>query len=230
MGTNWVLEGRVDTDRLAFQPGLAKSPASAPVEDAYNISIGYLRAFVTLLVLAQHAMLAYCTFAPQPPASLLAQPRLWQAFPVVDTARSGVFSLLVGFNDVFMMSLMFFLSGLFVWSSLQRKGSGRFLLDRFLRLGLPFVFVAAFIAPLAYYPAFLQTGATSGSAGYARVWLSLGNWPAGPGWFVWVLLVFDCLAVLLALSLPQWGESLGRLLASAKAHLSSSPFSLQCRR
>lgn len=216
VGTNWILEDRVDTDRVMFQAGTGKSPASAPqIEGDYNLSIGYLRAFITLLVLAHHAMLAYCPFAPQPPVSLSAQPRWWQAFPVVDTARWSGFSLLVGFNDVFMMSLMFFLSGLFVWNSLQRKGNARFLRDRFLRLGLPFVFVAALIAPLAYYPAFLQTGATSGFAGYARVWLSLGNWPTGPAWFVWVLLAFDCLAVLLTLSWPQWGERLGRLMASA---------------
>jgi hypothetical protein len=214
-GANWTLEDRADTDRLMFQAGPAKTPAAPQVEGDYNLSIGYLRAFITLLVLAHHAMLAYCPFAPQPPVSLSAQPRWWQAFPVVDTARSNLFSLLVGFNDVFMMSLMFFLSGLFVWNSLQRKGNARFLRDRFLRLAVPFVFVAAFIAPLAYYPAFLQTGATSGFAGYARVWLSLGNWPTGPAWFVWVLLAFDCIAALLTISLPRWGESLGRLLPAA---------------
>ncbi len=205
----------MDSNRLAFQAAPAKSAAAPRSEDRYNVSIGYLRALITLLVLAHHATLAYCPFTPQPPVSLTAQPRWWQAFPVVDTARSDFFSLLVGFNDVFMMSLMFFLSGLFVWSSLKRKGNGKFLRDRFLRLGLPFVLVAALIAPLAYYPAFLQTGATSGPAGFARVWLSLGNWPSGPAWFVWVLLAFDCLAVLLALILPKWGDSLGRLTASA---------------
>ena len=206
----------MDRDRLAFQAAPAKSSTAAPqVDGAYNISLGYLRAFITVLVLAHHAMLAYCPFAPQPPVSLTAQPRWWQAFPVVDTARSDLFSLLVGFNDVFMMSLMFFLSGLFVWNSLQRKGIGVFLRDRFLRLGLPFVLVAVFVAPLAYYPTFLQTGATSGFAGYARVWLSLGNWPTGPAWFVWVLLAFDCIAVLLTLLMPKWCDSLGRLTAPA---------------
>lgn len=207
------------TDRLAFQAGPANSPAAPSVEGNYNISVGYLRAFITVLVLAHHAMLAYCPFAPQPPVSLTAQPRWWQAFPVVDTARSGLFSLLVGFNDVFMMSLMFFLSGLFVWNSLQRKGTGTFLRDRFLRLGLAFVFAASLVAPLAYYPAFLQTGATSGIAGFARVWLSLGNWPTGPAWFVWVLLAFDCIAVLLTLTLPHWGGGLARLMASISGHI-----------
>src|SRR5215467_13007348 len=42
------------------------------------------------------------------------------------------------FNDTFFMALMFLLSGLFVWPSLERKGSARFLRDRTLRLGVPF--------------------------------------------------------------------------------------------
>jgi peptidoglycan/LPS O-acetylase OafA/YrhL len=99
-----------------------------------------------------------------------------------------------GFDDVFLMSLMFFLSGLFVWNSLERKGSGTFLRDRFLRLGLPFAVVGALVAPLAFYPAYLQTGANPSLAAYGRQWLSLGEWPVGPVWFVWVLLAFDCLA------------------------------------
>lgn len=48
---------------------------------SYNVSAGYLRAFVTLLVLAHHSMLAYHPYAPPPPASLVPQPRWWEAFP-----------------------------------------------------------------------------------------------------------------------------------------------------
>src|SRR5664279_2602120 len=119
---------------------------------SYNLAVGYLRAFITLLVLAHHSALAYHPYAPAPPATLLAQPRLWQAFPVVDARHSAMFSFFVGFNDIFFMSLMFFLSGLFVYRSLERKGVGTFLRDRLSRLGLPFIFAAAVIAPLAYYP------------------------------------------------------------------------------
>lgn len=206
----------------AFQPSavLATSQGIQP-QGNYNVSIGYLRAFVTLLVLAHHAVIVYCSFAPPRAVSLLPQPRWWQAFPVADTAHWNGFSLLVSFNDMFFMALMFFLSGLFVWNNLERKGSGAFLRDRFFRLGVPFVFAAAIIAPLAYYPTFLQTGATTGLAGFSREWLSLGNWPAGPAWFVWLLLAFDCLAVLLTLVLPKWGDSLGRFTASF-----SRPFAL----
>ena len=180
----------------------------------YNPAIGYLRAFITLLVLAHHAAIAYHPFAPAPPANLVAQPRIWQAFPVVDSQRSTLFALLVGFNDTFFMALMFFVSGLFVWKSLLRKGSGSFLRDRVLRLGLPFIASAALVAPLAYYPTYLQTGAR-GFAGFRQQWLALGNWPAGPAWFVWVLLAFDAIAAALFLLAPKWGDTVGRLASNA---------------
>ena len=72
----------------------------------------------------------------------------WQIFPVVDEQKWTGWSLFVGFNNVFFMSLMFFLSGLFVYDSVARKGVGLFLGDRLLRLGLPFALAAA-IASLA---------------------------------------------------------------------------------
>jgi len=178
------------------------------------VAINYLRAFITLLVLAHHAALAYHPFAPQPSTSLTAI-RWWQAFPVVDSQRWTGFALLVGFNDIFFMALMFFLSGLFVWKSLQRKGSGKFIRDRLLRLGLPFLLAAAVVAPLAYYPAYLQTGAGGGVVGFWHQWRLLGNWPAGPAWFVWVLLAFDVIAAVLLMMIPRWGDALGRFSAGA---------------
>lgn len=167
------------------------------------------------MVVAHHAVLAYCPFTPPPPASLAAVARSWEAFPVADARRWSGFAPFVGFNDIFFMSLMFFLSGLFVWHGLQRKGGARFLRDRLLRLGLPFVAAAAVVAPLAYYPAYLQIPGHAGMAGFWRQWLSLGQWPAGPAWFVWVLLAFDCLAALLFAVAPRWGETLGRMTSGA---------------
>lgn len=199
-------------------PAIHQNPTkerNAEAGATYNPSIGYLRAFITLLVLAHHAVLAYHPFAPPPESALNGPSRWWEAFPVVDTQRWTGFALFVSFNDIFFMALMFFLSGLFVWKSLQRKGSGQFLRDRALRLGLPFVAAAAIVAPLAYYPAYLQTGAGGGIAGYWQQWRSLGNWPAGPAWFVWVLLAFDVVAALLILVLPNWGDALARLTSAS---------------
>lgn len=199
---------------IVLTPAAAVAPAveTATLSRADdNVAVGHLRAAITAMVVAHHAVLAYHPFVPKPAASLTAGPPWWQAFPVVDSQRWSGFALFTGFNDIFFMALMFFLSGLFVWSSLLRKGSGTFLKDRALRLGLPFVAGALLIAPLAYYPAYLQTGAEPGFAGFWKQWLSLGNWPAGPVWFLWVLLAFGAVAAGLFRLMPRWGEGHGRL-------------------
>ncbi len=202
----------------AAQSAFRSEPWAATAQPAesvqYNVAIGYLRAFVTVLVVAHHAVLAYFQYAP-PPSSFTAEPRLWRAFPVVDSARWPGFTWFVGFNDVFFMSLMFFLSGLFVWNSLQRKGAAKFLRDRAVRLGIPFLAAAALIAPLAYYPAYLQATQSPALAGYLRAWLSFRDWPAGPAWFIWLLLAFDCVAAALYCLSPKWGESIGHLTSGA---------------
>jgi peptidoglycan/LPS O-acetylase OafA/YrhL len=191
------------------------SPASTLPREKYNYSIGYLRAFIVALVVAHHAAAAYYPIALPLPKSLIEEPRLWRAFPVVDPHKWSGSALFLGFNDVFFMSLMFFLSGLLVWHSLAKKGAANFLRDRMLRLGLPFVAAAAIVAPLAYYPSYLQISGHRQVVGFWHQWLLLGQWPAGPAWFVWVLLAFDCIATLLFWIAPQWGEALGALTSRA---------------
>ncbi|HEY6373352.1 MAG TPA: acyltransferase family protein, partial [Candidatus Sulfotelmatobacter sp.] len=115
--------------------------------------------------------------------------------------------------------------GLFVCKSLQRKGSVHFLRDRAPRLGLPFIVAVAVVAPLAYYPAYLQTGG-AGIAGFWRQWRSLGNWPAGPAWFIWVLLGFDVFAIALVFMRPTWADVLECLTSGAAAPSSSLDGSL----
>jgi peptidoglycan/LPS O-acetylase OafA/YrhL len=193
----------------------------APPATRYNYPIGYLRGFIVALVVAHHSALAYHPYAPPQPATLLARPRWWLAFPIVDPRKWNPATVFVGFNDVFFMALMFFLSGLFFWHSHARKGSARFLRDRIVRLGLPFAVAVAIFAPIAYYPAYLQIAhrTPSHDAGFWHQWFSLGQWPAGPAWFIWVLLVFDCIAALLCAIAPAWGSALGR----SAARLSSRP-------
>jgi hypothetical protein len=156
---------------------------------ARNAPVGAVRAFLTLLVIAHHAVLTYHPYAP-PPKAFTAPPILWTAFPVVDPQRFGGFGLLTVVNDLFFMSLMFLVSGLFVAASLKAKGPGGFLKGRALRLGVPFVVGAGLLAPLAYYPAWLQSGGAPSLAAYAEAWTSLPFWPSGPAWFLWVLLAF----------------------------------------
>lgn len=171
-----------------------------------------------MLVLAHHSVLAYYKGAPSPAKSILAAPQSWRAFPVIDPhAHWAGFNLFFGFNDAFFMALMFFVSGLFVCSSFQRKGTRSFAHDRLLRLGIPFLAAAAIVAPIAYYPAYLQSGG-HGLAGYVHAWMSLGDWPAGPAWFIWMLLAFDLAAAAIFSLTPDFGEIIGGLASHAREH------------
>lgn len=188
-----------------------------------DVPMGYLRAFVTTLVVAHHTLIAYHPDAPARGAWHSPQ-MMWSAFPVVDSERVSGFGLLIGINDIFFMSLMFFISGLFVWQSLTRKGAGAFLRDRIIRLGLPFAVAASVLAPLAYYPAYLQSGGAPDLASYVVAWTSLGAWPAGPAWFLWMLLAFDLVVVVLYVIAPRFGEALAWLSAGAGRR----PFAYVC--
>jgi peptidoglycan/LPS O-acetylase OafA/YrhL len=172
---------------------------AAPARANYNHAIGYLRAFIVLLVVAHHTALAWVPYAPSPASTLLAPPRAWLAIPVVDQVRWPPALPFVAFNDVFFMSLMFFLSGLFFWQGLKRRGLARFLRDRAIRLGIPLFVSLALLSAAAYYPSYLQTSTHTGFANFCHQWaaIALPFPPTGPAWFVAVLLVFDCVAATL---------------------------------
>jgi hypothetical protein len=116
------------------------------------------------------------------------------------------------------MSLMFFLSGLFVPSSLARKGSTTFLSDRFFRIGLPLALVVVFLMPVTYYPTYSATAVDPSVSAYWQHLTALPFWPCGPQWFLWQLLALNVLAAGLHRFAPGWAERLGRLAASARAH------------
>lgn len=184
---------------------LGPAPAAGRV-----LPIDRLRAFLTALVVTHHAVLAYHPYAPQPPAALDASNMAWGAFPIVDAARWPGVDLLVGFNDSFFMALMFLLAGLFVPAGLDRRGGAGYLRERALRLGVPFLVGAGLLAPLAYAGTYAQVTAAPTPGGFLSQWLSLGVWPAGPAWFLWVLFAFGAVAALLGRIAPGWPAALGR--------------------
>jgi peptidoglycan/LPS O-acetylase OafA/YrhL len=182
----------------------------------YNVALAYLRAFIIVLVVVHHTAVAYFLPAVPPPASSLAQNlhSIRGISPVIDVVHSKILFFIVFFNDRFFMPLLFFLSGLFVWGSLQRKGGLIFFRDRLIRLGLPFL-VMVILAPLTYYTTYLQAGGNSGTSGFWQQWFSLGNWPTGPAWFIWLLLAFDIFTVFLSVLVPNAGNFLKKIPSSA---------------
>jgi len=155
----------------------------------------YLRSFGVLLVLLHHVALAYVTFGflnPEDPTATFS--------PIVDSAKWAGFDLIVLLNDTFFMPLLFFVSGLFVWRGLQRKGAAGFLRGRLIRLGIPFLIGVIVLIPVAYYPTMLEIELVYGAGqSFGEFWIDFaqrGFAPPGPLWFLWLLLVFDCLAAL----------------------------------
>src|SRR6201995_1316726 len=141
------------------------------------------RTCITLLVLVHHSVVNYTYFGSG------------------DRARWLGFDLMVLFNDSFFMACMFFISGLFVCESLPARGAANFLVNRAWRLGVPFLVSIFVLMPIAYYPTFLRyhlPGTTDFS--FLHFWgriFTVGPWPSGPAWFLWVLLAFAALGALL---------------------------------
>jgi hypothetical protein len=184
-----------------------------------SLALSNLRAAVIVIVVAFHSSLAYLVSAPAPQAFGQA-PYDWKAFPIVDTHHWLGFDIFCAWQDVSLMSLMFLLSGLFVASSLARKGAAKYAGDRLWRIGLPFTLAVIFLSPLAYYPAYLLRAADLTVSGYWSDWLSLPFWPAGPEWFLWQLLALNLLAAAVYALWPRVFADLGRLgkWSGAKPH------------
>jgi hypothetical protein len=166
---------------------------AAPKAKARNAALDRARTFITMLVLIHHSVIAYTYFGHTDRQAFLG------------------FDGVVLFNDSFFMAEMFFLSGLFVWPSLQRKGTGWFLRDRGWRLGLPFVVCALILMPIGYYAIELRLHPDVSFAAFWWNTITVGPWPSGPAWFVWVLLALDVIAAVVYRAAPNLVEALGRL-------------------
>jgi surface polysaccharide O-acyltransferase-like enzyme len=159
-------------------------------------SLDRARTFITLLVVLHHSVVNYTHFGSG------------------DRARWLRFDLIVLFNDSFFMACMFLISGLFVCESLTQRGAANFLGNRAWRLGIPFLASIFVLMPIAYYPTFLRyhlPGTTDFN--FFHFWgrvFTVGPWPSGPAWFLWVLLALDAIAALVWRLAPNALASLGR--------------------
>src|SRR3954452_895621 len=156
----------------------AEVPA-APKAKTRNPSLDRARTFLTLIVLLHHAVIPYTYFGHTDPKSFFG------------------FDMIVLATDSFFMAMFFFLSGLFAWPGIARKGPLNYLSDRLRRLALPFVICAFTVIPFAYYAISLRQHPEIGFSEYWWKTITVGPWPSGPIWFLWVLFGFDLVAWLL---------------------------------
>jgi hypothetical protein len=172
---------------------MAAAETRATKAAARNAALDRARTFITMLVLIHHSVIAYTYYGHTDAQSFLG------------------FDCVVLFGDSFFMAAMFFLSGLFVWPSLTRKGTGWFLRDRCWRLGLPFVVCALIVMPIAYYAISLRLHPEISFTTFWWNMVTVGPWPSGPAWFVWVLLALDALAAIIFTAAPGLVQATGRL-------------------
>ena len=189
-----------------------KGESFSPAYKRRDLSIDYLRTTLTLMVLAHHSSLAYTSWAHFDREHIFLS-----TAPIVDTTRWAFFDYAENFNDVFFMSLMFFISGLFVYPALRKHGTTGYIRDRFLRLGVPFAFAVTVLMPIAYYASWQLSSRDLGFWDFYKG-LALNGFVVGPPWFIWVLLLFD---VALALVLSPFKLTLplaDRFMRSLRSH------------
>ena len=97
-----------------------------------------LRALVIVLVVVLHGSMTYMAYAPP-----------W--WYVLDSQNSLFFTILVLLVDVPIMLIMFFISGYFALPSLAKRGSTKFVKDKFIRVGAPWLAGALLLAPPTSY-------------------------------------------------------------------------------
>lgn len=171
------------------------SPAASIRPAARASRLAYLDNLKTLLIggiIAAHALMGYAGFGSWTYQDI----QEVTLSPVVET----VFVVaLMSLGALFLMALFFLISGLLTEDSLGRKGPSRFVSDRLLRLGIPFVAYTLLVWPLVEY-------AVLGPFQHRGFWTSVTDADPvldnGPMWFVGVLLFFSLGLVTLRRLLP----------------------------
>ncbi len=180
-----------------------------------SLALHNLRGFAIVMVIAFHSSIAYLASQPASPPAFDTPPYRWLANPIIDGERWIGLDLFCAFQYMYLMHLMFFLSGLFVYPSLSRKGAARFVFDRLVRLGIPFIVGVVLLMPLAYYPVYRVTAVDPAWSAFWTHWRALPFWPNGPLWFLSILFGCNLVFAVLAAVIPRSRERLAGLAAGA---------------
>jgi surface polysaccharide O-acyltransferase-like enzyme len=173
----------------------AASGASRPMSATADVQpkgtsrllfVDNIRVSLTILVLLHHLMITYSGTGS------------WyytEGKPdFVTTALGGWFCAT---NQAYFMGLFLLISAYFVPGSYDRKGAGRFLRDRLMRLGIPLAVFSWVINPLFVYAFFFQNIRMPFWRFFPGEYFKTGPLiGAGPLWFVEVLLIFSLVYVL----------------------------------
>lgn len=106
-----------------------------------------------------------------------------------------VFSALFGIEATFSMGLFFFISAYLTIPSLEKKGAGKFLKARLIRLLIPLLFVMFILAPSVLYFIELHNQTTTLPWFDYVLQLNIASPNTSHAWFILVLIAFELLYV-----------------------------------
>ena len=166
----------MSTTAASSIPGGQANAASGFTRDLY---IDRLRSIMTALVILHHTALTYGAIGAW----------FWTELKPSAAISSQILILFCTTNQAYFMGFFFFLAAYFTPASLERKGYGQFIGDRFMRLGLPLL---GFILVLGPFTVALAHWGDTG-----RFWevfpylLRHFIIIPGPLWFIQALLLFS---------------------------------------
>ena len=147
--------------------------------------IDNIRIFLTIIVILHHLAITY------------GAPGGWyyREFEVnqLDSITLTILVLFVAANQAYFMGFFFFLGGFFSARSLERRNSGSFLIQRFLRLGVPILVFVYLISPvLRFFLRFILYDRPPTLTGLMSIYQSLDfGIDLGPMWYVLLLILLS---------------------------------------
>ncbi len=158
---------------------IPSTPANAASGRSRDLYIDRLRSLMTALVILHHTALTYGAMGSW----------FWYELKPSTALSSQILIQFCTSNQAYFMAFFFFLAAYFTPASLERKGHGQFIADRFTRLGLPLLAFILILAP------FTEALAHWGETGrfweeFPFLWRHVVINP-GPLWFVEALLLFS---------------------------------------
>jgi glucans biosynthesis protein C len=185
------MEKQIVIRQAAVEPAALPASEAVPTEGVRAKAgrlffVDNIRVFLTILVILHHLMVTYAGTGD------------WYyqegREDLVSGALGGWFCAT---NQSYFMGLFLLISAYFVPGSYDRKGAGRFLKDRLIRLGIPLALYSWVLNPLFVWEFFYRDTGLSFwryfPGQYFRTSALIGH---GPLWFVEVLLIFSLVYVL----------------------------------
>jgi glucans biosynthesis protein C len=174
--------------------GARGKPAPPEAKSSRLFFIDHLRAFLIILVIMLHLAFTYGSSI-----------NLWYYHDTTNALTVGLVNSLIGIGQAFAMGLFFLISAYFIPGVYDRKGTGLFLRDRLLRLGIPLLIYDLLINPFIVYIAAGFPG--SYWQYYTSYLLSLRGIGQGPVWFIEALLFFVIFYALWRICSTWWSHT-----------------------